>query len=41
MTFSGDFFFLQKCLNFCMCNFLAGLHFVSEKSEDKISKCAQ
>ena len=44
-------FFLQKCLNFCICFqlrskrmpciFLAGLHFISEKNEDKILNGAQ
>ena len=45
MTFSGEIFFLQKYLNLVVKHspvlFLAGLHFVSEKNEDKISKRAQ
>ena len=49
MTFSGKFFFSSKVPEFLLVLFnlvekhfpvifLAGLHFVSEKNEDKISK---
>ena len=45
MTFSGEIFFLQKYLKLVVKHspvlFLVGLHFVSEKNEDKISKHAQ
>ena len=52
MTFSGEICFPSKVPEFLhvlfdavvkhsTCIFLAGLHFVSEKNEDKISKHAQ